>query len=150
MLEQQGFDGVLSLLQILNALASSEEVKYINKAGYLNTITDSDSERMRSVHAYVMNNYKGTVLLKEAASLANLSPTSFSRYFKAHANKTFSDFVTELRIGQACKLLLDNDFSIAQIAFECGYRTLSHFNRKFRELTGTNPIKYRKAYSQIR
>ena len=150
MLGQNRFDGVISLLQILNILSTSNDLKYINKEGYLNTITDSDSERMRAVHAYVLNNFKGNILLEEAASLANLSPTSFSRYFKARANKTFSDFVAELRIGLACKLLQDYDKTIVQIAFECGYKTLSHFNRKFKELTGTSPLKYRKAYIRIR
>ncbi|MDP4680005.1 MAG: AraC family transcriptional regulator [Cyclobacteriaceae bacterium] len=150
MLGQNRFDGVISLLQILNILSTSNDLKYINKEGYLNTITDSDSERMRAVHAYVLNNFKGNILLEEAASLANLSPTSFSRYFKARANKTFSDFVAELRIGLACKLLPDYDKTIVQIAFECGYKTLSHFNRKFKELTGTSPLKYRKAYIRIR
>ena len=150
MLRQESFDGVLSLLQILNILAASDEVEYINKEGYLNTVTDSDSERMRAVHSYVLNNFKGDIRLKQAASLANLTPTSFSRYFKARANKTFSDFVAELRIGLACKLLLDKDMSIVQIAYECGYKTLSNFNRKFRELTGTSPLKYKKAYSRIR
>lgn len=150
MLKQKRFNGVLSLLQILNILASSDEVKYINKEGYLNTVTSSDSERMRAVHAYVLNNFKGDIQLEEAASLANLSPTSFSRYFKARANKTFSDFVAELRIGLACKLLLNGDTSIVQIAYECGYKTLSNFNRKFKELIGISPLKYKKAYSQIR
>ena len=150
MVTQSRFDGVLSLLQILNILATSDDAKYINKEGYLNTITDSDSERMRAVHAYVLNNYKGDIKLEDAASLANLSPTSFSRYFKARANKTFSDFVAELRIGYACKLLPNHDKTIVQIAYECGYKTLSHFNRKFKELTGTSPLKYRKAYTRIR
>ncbi len=149
LLKLDGFDGVLTLLQTLNILANSTEVKYINKAGYLNTVTDSDSERMRKVHDFIPNNYRGNILLNDAASLANLSPTSFSRYFKARTNKTFSDFVTELRIGQACKLLLNKDASITQIAYECGYQTLSHFNRKFKEMTGTNPMNYKKAYSSL-
>ena len=150
MLKQERFDGVLSLLQILNILAASTDVTYINKEGYLNTVSDSDSERMRAIHSYILNNYKDKIRLEEVASLANLSPTAFSRYFKARANKTFSDFVAELRISLACKLLFDNERSIVQIAYECGYKTLSNFNRKFKEITGTTPLKYKKAYSRIR
>ncbi|MFY0652702.1 MAG: AraC family transcriptional regulator [Cyclobacteriaceae bacterium] len=149
MLHQEQFDGVLSLLQILNILSGSKDVKYINKEGYMNTVSDADSERMRLVHAYVLNNFKSDIKLETAASLANLSPTSFSRYFKARANKTFSDFVAELRISLACKLLLNDDHTIVQIAYECGYKTLSHFNRKFKQLTGTSPLKYRKAYNKL-
>ncbi len=151
MLHQKSFDGVISLMQILHLLATSDEVKYINKEGYLNAVTDADSERMRAVHAFILDNYKDDIRLEDAASLANLSPTSFSRYFKARANKTFSEFVAELRISQACKLLLeDENRPVIQIAFEAGYKTISHFNRKFKEIIGSTPQQYREAYGKIR
>jgi len=149
MLNQNGFDGVLSLLQILNTLSTSNELTYINKKGYLNTVSNSDSKRMSTIHSYILNNYKSDIRINDVANLANLSPTSFSRYFKAHTNKTFSDFVAELRISMACKLLHRNDFSILQIAHECGYKTLSNFNKKFKEITDSNPLKYRKKYQNI-
>ena len=149
MLNQKGFDGVISLLQILNILSTSNQLKFINKKGYLNTVSDSDSKRMSAIHSYILNHYKSAIRLEDVANLANLSPTSFSRYFKAHTNKTFSDFVAELRISQACKLLHKDDLSIIQIAHECGYRTLSNFNKKFKEITGSNPLKYRKKYQNM-
>ena len=149
MLHQKGFNGVLSLLQILNILSTSKQLKFINKKGYLNTVSDSDSKRMSSIHSYILTHYKGAIRLDNVARIANLSPTSFSRYFKAHTNKTFSDFIAELRISLACKLLQRNDLSIIQIAHECGYRTLSNFNKKFKEVAGNNPLKYRKKYQDI-
>lgn len=149
MLNQKGFDGVISLLQILNILSTSNQLKFINKKGYLNTVSDSDSKRMSAIHSYILNHYKSAIRLEDVANLANLSPTSFSRYFKAHTNKTFSDFVAELRVSQACKLLHKDDLSIIQIAHECGYRTLSNFNKKFKEITGSNPLKYRKKYQNM-
>ena len=149
MLHQKGFSGVLSLLQILNALSASKQLKFINKKGYLNTVSDSDSKRMSTIHSYILNHYKGPIRIENVASLANLSSTSFSRYFKAHTNKTFSDFVAELRISLACKLLHKNDLSIIQISHECGYKTLSNFNKKFKEITGSNPLKYRRKYQNM-
>lgn len=149
MLHQKGFDGVISLLHILHILSASTDLKFINKKGYLNKVSDSDSKRMSAIHSYVLNHYRGSIRLEDAANLANLSPTSFSRYFKAHTNKTFSDFVAELRISLACKLLQKNDLSIIQISHECGYKTLSNFNRKFKEITESNPLKYRKKYQNI-
>ena len=148
MLAQKGFDGVLSLLQILNIL-SSKPLRFINKEGYLNTITDSDSKRMRAIHSYILDNFKEDIRLEEVAARANLSPTSFSRYFKSHTNKTFTNFVAELRIGTACKLLQSNDMSILGIAHECGYKTISNFNKKFKELMNDNPLRYRKKYQKI-
>ncbi len=149
MLYQKGFNGVISLLQILNVLSTSNDLKFINKKGYLNKVSDSDSKRMSAIHSYILNHYRGPIRLEDVASLANLSPTSFSRYFKAHTNKTFSDFIAELRISLACKLLQKNDLSIIQISHECGYKTLSNFNKKFREITESNPLKYRKKYQNI-
>jgi AraC-like DNA-binding protein len=148
-LNQKGFEGVLSLLKILNILANANDLKYINKEGYLNTIAESDSQRMKNIHAYILNNYKTNIKLENVAALANLSPTSFSRYFKAHTNKSFSDFVSELRISFACKLLHQDDASISQIAHDSGYKTLSNFNKKFKDLTGTSPLKYRKNYRNV-
>jgi AraC-like DNA-binding protein len=136
-------------LQILNKLATSDQLKYINKKGYLNTVSDSDSKRMSAIHSYILNHYRGSIRLDDVARLANLSPTSFSRYFKVHTNKSFSDFVAELRISMACKLLHRNDLSIIQIAHECGYKTLSNFNKKFKEITDSNPLNYRKKYEKI-
>lgn len=149
MLNQKGFEGVISLLQILNILSTSNQLKYINKKGYLNTVSDSDSKRMSAIHSYVFNHYRGAIRIENVANLANLSPTSFSRYFKAHTNKTFSDFVAELRISLACKLLQKNDLSIIQIAHESGYKTLSNFNKKFKDIVGSNPLRYRKKYQNI-
>ncbi len=146
MLEQQGFDGVLSLLNILDLLSKTDDLVFINKEGYINTITDSDSKRMQRIHAYILDNFRGDIRLADVAALANLSPTSFSRYFKSHTNKTFSDFVAELRISLACKLIKKDDLSILQISHECGYKTLSNFNKKFKGIMQTNPFKYRQKY----
>ena len=148
MINQKGFSGVLSLLQILDVL-SLKKLKFINKEGYLNSVTDSDSKRMSTIHSYILDNFKRDIRLKEVAALANLSSTSFSRYFKSHTNKSFSDFIAELRISNACKLLQRNDMSILAIAHECGYRTLSNFNKKFKELINESPLKYRKNYQKI-
>ncbi|MEM9142160.1 MAG: AraC family transcriptional regulator [Bacteroidota bacterium] len=148
MTAQKGFEGVISLLRILNIL-STKKLKFINKEGYLNTVTDSDSDRMSRIHSYILDHYRGELKLGQLAQLANLTPTAFSRYFKAHTNKTFTDFIAELRISNACKLLQRNDLSILRIAHECGYRTLSNFNKKFRELMDDSPLQYRKKYRNI-
>ena len=149
MLHQQGFESVLSLLKILHLLSSSKELKFINKEGYINSVSTSDSKRMQMVHAYILDHYKSDIKIDDVAALANLAPTSFSRYFKTRTNKTFSNFISELRISLACKLLQNKDQSILQIAHTCGYNTLSNFNRKFKDITGENPQKYRSRFRSI-
>jgi AraC-like DNA-binding protein len=83
------------------------------------------------------------------ADLAGMTPPAFCRYFKAHANKTFSCFVSEVRIGHACKLLMNGTLSITQVSFDSGFRTLSNFNRQFKDITGQTPSRYVKTYQQF-
>ncbi|WP_126243416.1 AraC family transcriptional regulator [Chitinophaga rhizosphaerae] len=142
------FDRVLALLQLLNLLSHSDNYRLLAGAGYTNALKAEDTERMNSVHAYVMQHFREKISLDAAAALANMTPTSFSRYFRTHANKTFSDFLSEIRIGYACKLLLEKEMDVAQIAYESGFQTLSNFNRQFRALTSYSPLAYRRAYSE--
>ena len=147
LLQAKDFDGVLALLQLLHFLAASGEYKLLSSAGYTNLLKASDTERMNKVHAYVMKNFREKITLDDVAAIANMTPTSFSRYFKTHANKTFSDFLSEIRIGHSCKLLLEENKDIAQICYESGFQTLSNFNRQFKSVTAYSPLAYRKKYA---
>jgi AraC-like DNA-binding protein len=147
LLKAKDFDSILSLLHLLNFLAASQEYKLLSSAGYTNLLKASDTERMNKVHAYVMKNFREKISLDEVAEIANMTPSSFSRYFKTHANKTFSDFLSEIRIGHACKLLLEKEMDITEICYESGFQTLSNFNRQFKSVTAYNPLAYRKKYA---
>lgn len=148
LLAAKDFDRILLLLQLLNTLASTDEFVLLASAGYTNTLKDADTQRMNDVHAYVMANFRDRITLDEAAAIANMTPTSFSRYFKVHANKTFSEFVSEIRIGHSCKLLSTQKISVSQVADESGFHTLSNFNRQFRAITGYHPLEYRRKYTE--
>lgn len=148
LLDARDFDRTLQLLQLLNMLANTDEFTLLATAGYTNTLKDADTRRMNDVHAYVMANFRDRITLDDAAAIANMTPTSFSRYFKVHANKTFSDFVSEIRIGHACKLLTEKKIPVAQTAYESGFHTMSNFNRQFRILTGYHPLEYRRKYAE--
>jgi AraC-like DNA-binding protein len=148
LLASKDFDRVLVLLQLLNTLAATGEYALLSSPEYTNTQKDADTRRMNDVHAYVMANFRDRITLREAAAIASMTPTSFSRYFKVHANKTFSDFVSEIRIGHACKLLSTKKISVAQASDESGFHTLSNFNRQFRTVTGYSPLDYRRKYAE--
>ncbi len=143
------FDRVLALLSILNQLAHTHEYVLLSSEGYSNTLKEADTERMNKVHAYVMKNFRDRISLGDVAAIANMTPTSFSRYFKIHANKTFSDFLTEIRIGYSCKLLIEKKMNISQTCFESGFQTLSNFNRQFKSVTKLNPLEYKKIYAEV-
>jgi AraC-like DNA-binding protein len=140
----KGFDVMIELLSLLNYLSKNDDYEFITNIGYLNTHKVSETERMQKVYEYVMKNYKETIKLSDVASLAAMSESAFCRYFKKRANKTFSDFVAEIRIGQACKLISSEKYNIQQVCFESGFNTLSNFNKKFKEIVGNTPSNYLK------
>jgi AraC-like DNA-binding protein len=146
LLRVEDFERMLILLQLLNILANSSEYKLLANEGYANLLKETEGDRMNKVHAYVMKNFREKITLDDVAAIANMSPTSFSRYFKIHANKTFSDFLTEIRIGYSCKLLVEKNVSISEVCFESGFNTLSNFNRQFKVITHHSPLEYRKKY----
>lgn len=141
-----GFESVLKLLSILNELAQSNDYEYIASANYVNTHKISETERMQKVHEYVMQHFREEISLSALASLICMSESAFCRYFKNRTNKTFSDFVSEVRIGYACKLLMNRELSVTQIALESGFNTISNFNRQFKGLMGKSPLQYQKEF----
>ena len=142
----EDFERMLTLLKLLHLLSNASEYTLLANEGYSNLLKETETGRMNNVHAYVMKNFREKITLDEVAAIANMSPTSFSRYFKMHANKTFSDFLTEIRIGYSCKLLVEKKISIAEACYESGFNTLSNFNRQFKEVTHHSPLEYRKKY----
>lgn len=143
--KQSGFDSVLSLLKILHKISKNTDYKTITSISYANTHKESETDRMQKVHDYVIQHFREKIQLRKISGIVNMSEAAFCRYFKKRANKTFSDFVNEIRIGNACKLLsTTEDLLIAQVAYESGFNTLSNFNRQFQKVTQKTPSAYRK------
>ena len=141
-----GFEGISKLLNILHKLSVTNDYQYISSSNYTNTNKISETERMRIVHEYVLKHFKENINLSTVASLSNMTEAAFCRYFKSRTNKTFSDFVKEIRIGNACKILQDENKSISQTCYESGYNTVSNFNNQFKSLKGVSPLQYQKLY----
>ncbi|TAE32963.1 MAG: AraC family transcriptional regulator [Cytophagales bacterium] len=144
-----GFGRVLAFMTILHDLSVANAHRYITTIGYTNTAKQSETDRIQLVHDYVLGHFHDHINLDTVADLAGMTPSAFCRYFKTRANKTFSDFVAEVRVGHACKLLMDTELSVTQISFESGYRTLSNFNRQFKEVTGQTPSGYLRTYRMV-
>lgn len=148
--EEKGFKRIIKLLEIIDLLSNSEDYNLLSSPGYTNVSKGEDVEKMRIVYEYVMTNFKSKIALEEIADMLNMTSTSFCRYFKPRANKTFSRFVNEIRIGHARKLLLEDNFNISQISYECGFLTLSNFNRQFKSIAKMSPHEYRKLFLDIK
>ncbi len=145
-----GASSLIQLLQILELLASTKEFRLLHNADYVYNLNDSATQRINIVYNYVAQHFHNNITLREAAGLLNMTPTSFSRYFKIKTSKTFSGFLSELRVRQACKLLTEDDGkSINQVCYECGFNTLSNFNRQFKWALKMTPKMYREKFSTL-
>lgn len=142
LLAEKGFDRLLKFLKILDLISSSATNKQISNIGYDKPQKESDNERLNKVIDHVLDHFSRKVLLEDVASIANMTPNAFCRFFKHRTEKTFSRFLNEIRIGHACKLLVSEDINVSQAAYDCGFNNISNFNRQFKEITGFTPSEF--------
>ena len=142
LLVDKGFNRLLKFLKILDIISSSATNKQISNIGYDKPQKESDNERLNKVIDHVLNHFSKKVLLEDVASIANMTPNAFCRFFKHRTEKTFSRFLNEIRIGHACKLLVSEDINVSQAAYDCGFNNISNFNRQFKEITGFTPSEF--------
>lgn len=142
-----GFKRVTLLLNILELIAFTNEFQYLASPIIQNPINDRDSEKLNKVYKYVITNVHQEISLIKAASIANLSTAAFCNYFKKRTNKTFIQFLNEVRIGQACRFLVNENQTVEYIGFNCGYNNISYFIRQFKKITGFTPLGYRKKFA---
>lgn len=131
------------LLKILSLIQQAEKQR-LSSFVYRKKYTDAEGKRMNDVFQYAMSNYQEAISLEEVAHRANMSKNAFCRYFKKRTNKTFFQFLIEIRIENAGKMLFnDKEMPIALVSELCGFQNISNFNRKFKEIKGVTPKAYR-------
>ncbi len=134
----------LLLMETLQILAESQWKPIFMKGKVPSRPNEKITSRIRDTHDYIIRNYKEQLQLEEVARIAHLSPVAFSRFFSHEMGKPFTQYVVELRVNHACNLLLTTELSIAEIAYQVGFRTLSNFNRQFLAIKNQTPSEYRK------
>lgn len=149
LLNLTGMDSIILLLKILNILAKSNECHLIAHNHLVSSNTEAETSRMNKVYGYTMKNFRQKISLYSVADVVNMTRTSFSRYFKTRVNKSFSDFLKEIRIEHACKLLRAEKMNISDIGYESGFQTLSNFNIQFKRVMGKTPHSYRSEYLKV-
>jgi transcriptional regulator GlxA family with amidase domain len=147
--QMQGIHSVIHLLHILEILATTKEYHYISSKPYDDTFNQNETDRLNKVYEYAFKNFRKKISLEEIAELLHMTPTSFSRYFTMKNNKSFSRFIAEIRIKHACEMLTETDESIAQVCYDCGFNTLSNFNKQFKEIISKKPTEYKKEFMNI-
>ncbi len=141
---KKNFEIIVGLFEILSILSESKDISYVNNEVYHPINDQIKSDKISDVFDYIKDNFKHDISLIEIAKIAHLTPTSFCRMFKTKTKKSFVEYLNEIRVSNACKLLLETEMGISEIAYACGYKTASNFNQLFKKLTGTTPKEYRK------
>jgi len=142
LIEKEGMDRILQLISALNQLAQSNYT--LITPNTFHTIASKKSElRINEVCLFIQNKFNSNITLKQVASQIYLTESNFCKFFKKATGKTFSDYLNEIRINEASRLLLQTDKTISQISFECGFETLSYFNRVFLKKKNQTPSGFR-------
>ena len=143
----EGVNRLLDFISLLNYIASKGEYEVLSSIGFTSTLDKQDLSRLNKISDYLLKNFQKTITLNDVSKVANMSSAAFCRYFKDRTNKTLITFLNEIRIGHACKLLIENkNMNISEICYECGFNNLTNFNIQFRKLKNMNPMLYRDTY----
>ena len=145
----KSFVRLMILLNLLDKLAISNECYTLASEGYKNSINLQDADRISKIYEFIVDHFAENINLEDVSSHVNMSPPSFCRYLRNRLGKPFKQMLNEIRIGHACKELLETDNTIASIAYESGYNNLSNFNRRFREVKKISPAEYKRTYKAL-
>ena len=145
--QQDGFTQFLNMLMMLNEL-SRRNYKILASSSFASVSEDNGSHRINLVKEFIDSHYAENITLEEAAGKAGMSPSAFSRFFKLHTNRTFTNYLTEVRLGHAARELIDTSNNISQIGYNCGFNNLSNFNRVFKARRGATPKQFRQLYKK--
>lgn len=145
--EMKGLPSILELLYILDILARSDEYVFINSVDYVVQTHEQYSIKINKVYQYTISHFSENISLHEVASLTNHSIAAFCRYFKAHTRKTYFEYLTEIRIAYACKLLGEGNLDVNEICMHSGFNNLSHFHKQFKKIVKITPSEYQRRSS---
>ena len=145
--ETEGFMRFLKFLKILYDLSQSS-YRILASSSFSHAARNPESRRVQKVKQYINDHYRDSLHLEELARLVGMTPTSFSRFFKLRTGKSLSDYVLDIRLGFAARLLVDSTRNVSEICYECGFNNLSNFNRIFKGRRGVTPKEFRAMYKK--
>ena len=144
------FTALMEFLNILHTLSLCTGARTLATTSYAKVNIEDDSRRILRVKKYISDNYMYELRLKSLADLANMSESAFCRFFKLHTGRRLSDYIIDIRLGYATRLLIDTTETIAEISFKCGYNNMSNFNRIFKRKKVCSPTEFRNSHHKIK
>ena len=138
-----GMDQLMQFFLLLKSLSSIEDAIPLAPDVKPKTYTDYEGIRLSSIYNFILQHYNRDITLQEVAAAAYMTPQAFCRYFKKHTRVTFVTFLNDVRINEACKKLIDGTYdSVSSVAYDCGFNSITNFNRVFKSTTGKSPREY--------
>jgi len=148
--ETEPFDQYLHFLKILYELSLAEDSRGLSSSSFAHAVRDKESRRVMKVKQYINDHFAESLSLETLSSLVGMTPSSFSRFFKARTGRTVSDYIIDIRLGNAARMLVDTTRSISEICYGCGFGNLSNFNRMFKSKRGYTPRDFRTLFKKKR
>ncbi|MDR0833943.1 MAG: AraC family transcriptional regulator [Candidatus Symbiothrix sp.] len=148
---KEGFDAFLIFFQILNQLSLyNDEAKLLSSSSFAKIDVQSDSRRIRKTQKFINEHWREEIRLEQLANLVGMTPPAFSRFFKLSTGKTLSNYIIDIRLGNASRLLVDTTMSISEVCYESGFNNLSNFNRIFKNKKECSPKEFRENYRKTK
>ena len=138
------------LIYILHELSKFDDAYELSSSTFAKVDVSSESRRVLKVKDFINTHINDELRLEQLANLVSMTPTAFSRFFKLRTGKTLSEYIVDIRLGHAARLLLDTSDSVSEICWDCGFNTLSNFNRLFRKRKGCSPTEFREKYCKTK
>ena len=146
-INSEGYKKLLYFLEILFEISNYNSLlRPIASIGFKYNYINEEQAQIQAIYNYTLNNYKRKISLAEIAEVAKVSINTFCKFFKARSKKNYTDFVNEIRVGQACKLLIENKLRINEVCYESGFNNFTSFHKCFKKTTGKTPLQYQKNF----
>ena len=146
--ENERFVQFLKFLYVLYELSISDDARVLASSSFAHTARSNESRRVEKVKQYINDHYAKPLKLADLAGLVGMSPVSFSRFFRQRTGRTLSDYIVDIRLGYAARMLVDSSKNISEICYECGFNNLSNFNRTFKSKRNYTPRDFRAMFKK--
>ncbi len=142
-----GYKRLLYFLEALFEISNhNQSLQPIASIGFKYNYLNEEQEQIQAIYSYTLCNYKRKITLAEISEVAKVSTNTFCKFFKSRSRKNYTDFVNEIRVGQACKLLIENKLRINEVCFESGFNNFASFHKCFKKIMGKSPLQYQKLF----
>jgi len=146
MLVSEGSSRIILLIEALNLIANCTNTIKLSSIGFKQDYDETSNIKINAIYNFTLENFRRKIHLEEIANVAVISPNSFCRFFKSKTGKTYSRFLTEIKIGHACRLLIENKLNIKQLCYESGFNNMASFHKYFKITTGKSPLSYQREF----